>query len=159
MRTTDKDDLKQVLIDAIKQAFSETSVEDTSASGNSQPPSASRLTQPLTEAIQTTLSSDAATGSSKSRSASVKEDQECQLKAPPNSPLPASSEPVTLVQLKDLFEAVLEKKSNSTSGPVAGPTGPEQTTEKNKDKDTDTNRVCASRLDYKTVDEVYAILI
>lgn len=65
LRNTDKDDLKQVLVDAIEQALSETSVEATPTSGNSKPPSVSRLTQLLMEVIQTTPSFDATTGSSK----------------------------------------------------------------------------------------------
>lgn len=92
--------------------------------------------------IQTTPYSDATTGSSKPRSASAKEDQEsrpldAQLRAPPKSPLRASSEPVIrLGQLKELFEAVLEKQSQSTSdGPESRTAGPEQSGEEDQDKD------------------------
>lgn len=159
-----RDDLKQLLADAVTQVLSDQlSVEATaSPSGSSQSPlNANRLRQLLMEVIQDKPSSEATTGPPKSKFAGVAEDEDCQrpldaqVRTPPNSPCIAPSEPVAMGQLKELFETLLEQKSQSTSeGPGSGPAGPEQRGEEDKEKDNE--RVRASKVEYKTVNEVYA---
>lgn len=62
------------------------------------------------------------------------------------------SEPVTMDQLKDLFQAVLDcKPQTAFSGTENGPAGPEKKAENNQDSDA--KRILASRMEYKTVNE------
>jgi hypothetical protein len=64
------------------------------------------------------------------------------------------SEPVTMDQLKDLFQAVLDCKSQTACGGAEnGPAGPEKKAENNQDSDD--KRILASRMEYKTVNEAY----
>ncbi|KAH1353232.1 hypothetical protein KXX63_002251 [Aspergillus fumigatus] len=64
------------------------------------------------------------------------------------------SEPVTMDQLKDLFQAVLDcKPQTAFSGTENGPAGPEKKAENNQDSDA--KRILASRMEYKTVNEAY----
>jgi hypothetical protein len=57
-------------------------------------------------------------------------------------------------QLKDLFQAVLDCKPQTTSdGTGNGPAGPEMKAENNPDSDD--KRTLASRMEYKTVNEAY----
>ncbi|GFG17794.1 hypothetical protein IFM61392_10224 [Aspergillus lentulus] len=64
------------------------------------------------------------------------------------------SEPVTMRQLKDLFQAVLDCKPQTTSdGTGNGPAGPEMKAENSPDSDD--KRTLASRVEYKTVNEAW----
>jgi hypothetical protein len=64
------------------------------------------------------------------------------------------SEPVTMRQLKDLFQAVLDCKAQTASdGADNSPAGPEKTAENNQDSED--KRILASRMEYKTVNEAY----
>jgi hypothetical protein len=64
------------------------------------------------------------------------------------------SEPVTMKQLKDLFQAVLDCKAQTASdGADNSPAGPEKTAENNQDSED--KRILASRMEYKTVNEAY----
>jgi hypothetical protein len=64
------------------------------------------------------------------------------------------SEPVTMNQLKDLFQAVLECKPKTVSdGADNSPAGPEKKAENNQDSED--KRILASRMEYKTVNEAY----
>jgi elongation factor P--beta-lysine ligase len=57
-------------------------------------------------------------------------------------------------QLKDLFQAVLDCKSQTASdGAENGPAGLEKKAENNQDSDD--KRILASRMEYKTVNEAY----
>jgi hypothetical protein len=64
------------------------------------------------------------------------------------------SELVTMGQLKDLFQAVLDCKPQTISdGAGNGPAGPEMNAENNQHSDD--KRILASRMEYKTVNEAY----
>ncbi|KAH2754841.1 hypothetical protein KXV66_002272 [Aspergillus fumigatus] len=64
------------------------------------------------------------------------------------------SEPVTMDQLKDLFQAVLDcKPQTAFSGTENGPAGPEKKAENNQDSDA--KRILASRMEYKTDSKAY----
>jgi hypothetical protein len=55
-----------------------------------------------------------------------------------------------MIQLKDLFQAVLECKPHTASdGAGNAPAGPEMKAENNQDSDDE--RILASRMEYKTV--------
>lgn len=84
-----------------------------------------------------------------------KELSNTQTEVAPNSSPTANSAPVTMSQLKELFQAVLEQKSSSAAHTVSGPAAvPKESGE----QDEDAKRVRASKLDYKTVDEVYGLI-
>jgi hypothetical protein len=61
------------------------------------------------------------------------------------------SELVTMSQLKDLFQAVLECKPQASAD--NGPAGPEKRAENSQDSEN--KRILASRMEYKTVNEAY----
>lgn len=61
----------------------------------------------------------------------------------------ASTDPVTLGQLKELFEAVLARKSQLPEGPMNGPDATEES-----GKQDEVKRIRASKLEYKTVNEM-----
>ncbi|RHZ48391.1 hypothetical protein CDV55_100904 [Aspergillus turcosus] len=64
------------------------------------------------------------------------------------------SEPVTMDQLKDLFQAVLDCKPQTASNDAEnGPAGREKKAENNQDSDD--KRILASRMEYKTVNEAW----
>jgi hypothetical protein len=63
-------------------------------------------------------------------------------------------EAITMGQLKDLFQAVLECKPQTTSNGMGNsPAGPEMKAENNLDSNN--KRTLASRMEYKTINEVY----
>ncbi|KAL2006946.1 hypothetical protein VTN00DRAFT_9614 [Thermoascus crustaceus] len=92
-------------------------------------------------------------------SAALPENKYCQtsldsqVQTPPNSPHIATLEPITMGQLKGLFEAVLGQKSRSTLEGPAGPADSEQSGEKDNKKDN--KRVRTSKMDYKTFNEIW----
>jgi hypothetical protein len=64
------------------------------------------------------------------------------------------SEHVTMRQLKDLFQAVLDcKPQMASNGGENAPTGPEMKAENNKDSGD--KRILASRMEYKTINKAY----
>lgn len=89
LRDTDKEDLKQLLVNAIREVLAGMPVEATSAMY--QPTTASLLTD-LLEVLQPTSSSGATAGPSRLASVGAEKDNHCQLPldsqvgAPPNSP-------------------------------------------------------------------------
>ncbi|KAH2362761.1 hypothetical protein KXV92_006453 [Aspergillus fumigatus] len=89
LRSTDKDDLKQVFVDAIRQVLSEMPVVPSSSLETSQLTTASLLT---VQVFQSTPSSAATTGHSPSAPVGIEKDNHLQLPldsqggTPPNSP-------------------------------------------------------------------------
>jgi hypothetical protein len=106
LQGTDKDDLKQLFVDAVRQVLSEMPVVPASSPEKSQLTTASLLTD-LLEVFHATASSAATTGHSPSASVGVENDNYLQLPCdsrgvtPPNSPCITPSEPVADFQLKE----------------------------------------------------------
>jgi hypothetical protein len=107
LRSTDKDDLKQLFVDAIRQVLSEMPVVPTSSSETSQLTTVSLLTD-LLEVFQSTPSSAATTGHSPSAPVGIEKDNHLQLpldskgRTPPNSPCITPLETVARIgQLKE----------------------------------------------------------
>lgn len=158
LRNTDKDDLKQVLVDAIKQAFSETSVDATS--GNHQSLDASRLTRLLMESVEANLPFGATIESSKPRFVGIDEIQDqppldAEVRVPSNTPLLGSSEPIILGESKEPSELVLDIRSKSIASSVTGPIPDQIKSDTEDGKGTSSAKSRASVLGFKKVMEVY----
>ncbi|KAL1979099.1 hypothetical protein VTN96DRAFT_7018 [Rasamsonia emersonii] len=71
---------------------------------------------------------------------------------PPGSPRLTSDQCISRGELKDLFKAVLEERSASSyEGPACRPEGLKK--DGDEDKDKESKRVRASKLEYRTVNE------
>ncbi|KAG2003878.1 hypothetical protein GB937_009371 [Aspergillus fischeri] len=128
---TDKDDLKQLFVNAIRQVLSKMPVAPAFSSKKSQPTTTSLLTD-LLEAFQATPSSAATTGHSTSVSVVVEKDNHLHLPCdsqgmtPPNSPCITPSEPAAVFQLKEptdlLIHAADDPRAYSVSAEKLRPT-------------------------------------
>jgi hypothetical protein len=121
LRSTDKDDLKQLFVDAIRQVLSELPVVTISSPETSQLTTASLLTD-LLEVFQSTPSSAATTGHPPSAPAGIEKDNHLQPPldsqggTPPNSPCITPLETVARIgQLKESTDLLVP----STDDPSA----------------------------------------
>jgi hypothetical protein len=170
LRNVNLDDLKRLFVDAIKVVlYDQMSVEAAaSGSSNTKPPVSpaspsgssqssldiDRLNRLLMGAIGKP-SSNATTGPPKLEGVVENNGSQPPVNAqpctPPDSPRIDPSDYVSMGQLRQLFEAVLQQPQSSIEGPASVPATPDK-------GEKDNVRVRASKVEYKTVNEMYAYL-